>query len=250
VNSFTAVLKNEIEKIYRRKKATVIVILAIIGTIVGQLIVSSIQNGFGIRPVNGIDFSILVLSFFVNTIMPLFAAMVIIDCFSGEFSKNTMKIVLLRPVSRIKIFAAKILATGTFIIINLLVVMIISLMIGLMLKPAEHIVSGIIMVFISYIVSFFPLFVLTIIVAFMANAFKSGTIVFFLSIVIFIIFKAVALFFPQYSTLFITSLLEWYNLWKAGTLPVLKLFREFLIMASYGIIFFIAGYYLFDKKEI
>ena len=39
MNSFTAVLKNEIEKIYRRKKATVIVILAIIGTIVGQLIV-------------------------------------------------------------------------------------------------------------------------------------------------------------------------------------------------------------------
>lgn len=249
MSSFTAALKNEFEKIYRRKKTTVIIILAIIITIIGHLIVFGVQNGSGIRVTDSINFSKLVLEFFINTILPLFTAMVVIDSFSGEFSKNTMKIALLRPVSRIKLFTSKIAAVGIFILVNLLIVMLISLLAGLLLKPAENMLYGIWLAFVSYMVSFLPLLALAIIVAFMANYFKSGTIVFFLSIVFYIIFQVLAVVFPHYETLFITSMIDWYKLWTGPTIPVSELIREFLMMLSYGIIFFTAGFYLFDKKE-
>lgn len=250
MSSFAAALKNEFEKIYRRKKTAVIIIIAILVTIVGHLLVSNFQNGFGVRAVDSVKFSVLVLSFFTTIIIPLFTAMVIIDSFSGEFSKNTMKVALLRPVSRVKLYTAKIAAAGIFILANLLVVMLISLGAGLMLKPADNMVSGLFMVLVSYLVSFFPLLIIAAVVAFLANLFKSGTIVFFLSIIIYILFKVLELIFPQFSILFITSMLNWYNLWTAGAIQVSKILREFLIMLSYGIIFFTAGFYLFDKKEL
>lgn len=249
MNSFTAALQNEFYKIYRKKKTAVIIILTILVAVIGQLIVSSFQDRFGIRAVDAVGFSKLVLSFFVNTIMPLFAAMIIIDSFSGEFSKNTMKITLLRPVSRVKIYTAKVLAVGFYILASLMLVMLISLGAGLLIKPAENMLSGVLTLFLSYLVSFFPMLILSIIVAFMANLLRSGTVVFFLSIVIYIIFKILVLFFPQHSILFITSMLEWHNLWFAPTSSLSELLRQFLIMVSYGIIFFTGGFYLFDKKE-
>ncbi len=249
MNSFAAALQNEFEKIYRKKKTIVIIILAILTAVIGQLMVSTFQSGLGVRATDSISFARLVLEFFVNTIMPLFTAMIIIDSFSGEFAKNTMKVTLLRPVSRFKLYTAKITAAGIFIAVNLLIVMVVSLGAGLMLSPAENLVSGIWVVLVSYVVSILPMLILAIMVAFMANILKSGTIVFFLSIVLFILFKVLALIFPQYAALLVTSMLNWYSMWTAGTIPAAKLLREFLMMLSYGIIFFTAGFYMFDKKD-
>ncbi|MDQ2087789.1 ABC transporter permease [Herbivorax sp. ANBcel31] len=250
MEAFKAAFINEIDKMYRKKKAIVVVAISIISIIMGQLLVLGVRKGFGIRTVSGTDFPILVLSVFVDTILPLFTTLIVIDIFSGEFNQNTMKIALLRPVTRLKIFAAKICTTGFFVLANLLAVMILSTLSGILFNSASITVTGIYRVFISYLVTFLPIMVFALIIVFLSNVLRGSTAVFFVTIIVYIAFKGSAFVFPKYSSMFVTSMFNWYELWIADTLPLLKIGREFLIMLGCAIMFFTAGYYLFDKKDL
>ena len=249
MEGFKATLINEIEKLYKKKKVLVAVILSLALIVMGQLCIIALRSGFGLRGVSSMEFPILVLSVVVNTILPLFIALVTIDSFSGEFSQNTMKISLTRPVTRLKFFTAKLIAIMLFILANLLFVMIFSTIAGFLFNSNSFTIHGIIRILISYTVTLFPMMVLTMLIAFFTNVIRSGIGVFFLSILIFLVFKVLEIVFSKYSGLFFTSMLDWYTLWIMATFPLSKIIREFMMMLSYGILLFTGGYYLFDKKD-
>ncbi|MGH4119069.1 ABC transporter permease [Clostridium sp.] len=246
---FKASLINEIEKLYKRKKVLVAGIISLIFIILGQLSMIVLRNGFGVRGVSSMEFPILVLSVVVNTILPLFTALVTIESFSGEFSQNTMKIALTRPITRLKFYASKLTAIMLFIFTNLMFVMIFSMLAGMLFNSNSFTVQSFIRVVISYIVTLMPMVILSIIIAFFTNIIRSGIGVFFLSIFVFIAFKGLAIVFYRYSGLFITSMMNWYTLFIMETIPGFQIFLKFMMMISYAIIFFTAAYYLFDKKE-
>lgn len=246
---FKAALSNEIEKLYKKKKVLVAMIISLIFIVIGQVIMLGVRSGFGLRGVGSMEFPILVLSVVVNSILPLFTGLVVIDSFSSEFSNNTMKLVLTRPVTRLKLYAAKLTAVVVFISVNLLFVMIFSLIAGFAFNSNSFSVQGIMRIIISYAVTIVPMAILALLIAFLCNIFRSGIAVFFLSILIFIGLKALGIFFPQFAGVFFTSMVDWYNLWILATMPVAKIFRDFLLMMSYVILLFTGGYYLFDKKD-
>jgi len=246
---FKATLINEIEKLYKKKKVLVAMIISLVFIVVGQVIMIGLRSGFGLRGVGSMEFPILVLSVVVNTILPLFAALVTIDSFSSEFSQNTMKIAITRPVTRLKFFTAKLGAIMVFILVNLTFVMIFSVIAGLAFNSNSFSLQGIFRIVLSYIITILPMMVLAVLIVCLCNIFRSGIAVFFLSIILFIGFKALGIYFSQYSGLFFTSMVDWYSLWIMDTIPVAKIIREFLLMISYGILFFTGGYYLFDKKD-
>ena len=246
---FKAALINEVEKLYKKKKIIVAVVLSIVFIIVGQLSMIGLRNGFGVRAVGSMEFPILVLSVVSNSIIPLFAALITIDSFSGEFSHNTMKIVLTRPVTRLKFFTAKLTAITLFILANLIFVMIFSMAAGLIFNANTFTIYGIIKVLISYIVTLLPMIILVMLIALLTNLIGSGIGVFFLTIIIFIGLKVLGMIFSDYSGVLFTSMLDWYNLWTMSVFPFFKILREFLLLCSYGILLFTGGYYLFDKKE-
>lgn len=246
---FKAALINELEKLYKKKKALVGIILALFFIIIGQIFISLIRNNFGVQGVSSNEFPFLILSIITNTLLPLFVALVTIDSFSGEFSKNTMKIVLTRPVSRLKIFSAKIASIVIFIFSILMLTMIFSIISGLIFNSNSFSFTGFVEVMLSYIVTLFPMAVLCLMIVLFTNIIKSEVGVFFLSILVFISLKAFGIFFSAYSGLIFTSMLNWYNLWIMDTIPVFKILREFFILLSYSIILFTGGYYLFDRKD-
>jgi ABC-2 type transport system permease protein len=217
--------------------------------VIGQLLVVGVRAGFGLRGAGNVEFPMLVLSVVVNSILPLFTALVTIDSFSGEFSQNTMRIMLTRPVSRFKIFSAKITAIAAFILANLLLLLIFSTFAGFLFNANSATVGAFAQTILSYLVSFIPLLVLALAIVLLANVFKSGISVFFVAIIVFAVLKVLGLAFSQYSGLFITSYLDWYNIWLANSFPLGKILRQLLIMAGYAIMLFTAGFYLFDKKE-
>jgi ABC-2 type transport system permease protein len=249
MGGFKATLINEIEKLYKKKKIIVAAVLALIFIIVGQLATIALRNGFGVRTVGSMEFPILVLSVVANTIIPLFAALITIDSFSGEFSQNTMKISLTRPVTRFKFFTAKLTAIIIFVFLNLMFVMVFSVLAGLIFNSNTLTAYGIIRIFISYIVTIFPMIILVMMIIFFSNLINSGIGVFFLSIIVFLGFKVLGILFSDYSGIFFTSMLDWYNLWIMSVFPFIKILREFLLLCSYGIILFTGGFYLFDKKN-
>lgn len=246
---FKAALVNELEKLYKKKKALAALILSLVVIVSGQLLIVGLRTGFGIRGAGSGEFPILVLSMVVNTILPLFAALVAIDSFSGEFSQSIIRVTLTRPVSRFKIFTAKVTAIGIFILVNLLLLLFFSLAAGLIFNASPMTFAGFSKTFLSYMVSLLPLFVLACGIILLANIFRSGTTVFFISILLFIGCKMLGVVFPQYASLLITSHLNWYNLWVASSFPFGVIIRELFLMLGYGIMAFTAGFYFFDRKE-
>lgn len=246
---FQAALVNEIEKLYKKKKVLLAVILSLAVIVIGQLAIVGVRSGFGLRGAGSVEFPILVLSLVVNTILPLITALVAIDSFSGEYSNNTMRITLTRPVSRFKIFTAKITAISLFILATLGFLLILSLLAGFIFNTNSATLGFLVRTMLSYFVSLLPMMVLALGIVLLANLLKSGTSVFFVSILIFIVLHVIAVVFSRYSSLLITTQLSWYNLFLVNSLPLGKIARQFLIMLGSGIMFFTAGFYLFDKKE-
>lgn len=249
MGGFKPTLINEIEKLYKKKKVTVSVILSIIIIVLAQLAMTVLKTGMGFRGIGSLEFPILVLSLTSISILPLFTALVTIDSFSGEFSHNTMKLSLTRPVTRLKYVAAKVCAVMIFVLVNLILIMFLSLLAGLFFNRNSFTFVGLYRIVVAYLVTLLPMLVLSLIIIVFCNIFKSGTAVFFLSIILFILFKVLEIIFPQYSGLFFTSMLDWYNLWTMDTFPLGKITRTFSLMMSYVIILFTGNYYLFDKKD-
>lgn len=247
--AFKVALINELEKLYKKKKALAAVIFSLAVIILGQLVIWGVRSGFGIRGAGGGDFPILVLSVVIKTVLPLFVALVAIDSFSGEFSHNIIRVTLTRPVSRFKIFSAKIVTAVIFILFNLLLIFFFSTLISLFFNYSSLTAMGLARSFLAYMVSLLPLLVLVLGVIFLAHLLKSGIAVFFAAILLFLASELLALILPQYAGLFVTSHLSWYKLWYAHTFPLAAVLRRLSLMLGYGIMFFIGSLYLFERKE-
>lgn len=246
---FKAALINELEKFYKKKKALVALILSLTAIILGQLIIVGVRTGFGIRGAGSGEFPILVLSVMIYTVLPLLAALVAIDSFSGEFAHNMIRITLSRPVSRFKIFTAKVIAIGIFILFNLLLIFIFSVITGLIFNHQDMTLAGLGRILLVYMVSLLPLLVLVLGIILLTHILKSGISVFFVAVLLFAAAQVLALLFPQYSSLLISTHLGWYKLWFAHTFPFRVVLREFFLMVGYAVMLFVASFYLFERKE-
>jgi ABC-2 type transport system permease protein len=250
MDGFKATLQNELVKLVKKKKILAAVIFSVIAVLTGQLAVTTIKHGLGLRVVGSTEFPLVVLSLITYTILPLFATFVAIDMFNGEFSANTMKLTLLRPVSRFSVFSAKVANLAIFIAANLALVMVLSLLTGIMFNMTSISFIGIWRVFLSYGATFLPIFVFALLVVCLGNVLRGGLAVFFLSVLAFVVLWVLGAFFSVYSSFFITSMFDWYTLWISDTLNWAKILRQALILSGCGIMLFTAGFYLFDRKEI
>ena len=132
MRSFKAALANEVFKMTRKKKPVLILILSVVSIATVLLIILALRGGLGIMGSTAASFPITVLSIVANTILPLFTALAIIDAFTGEFAADTMKICIAKPVTRLKIYLAKLTSVGLLILASLLAVMILSMAVSLL----------------------------------------------------------------------------------------------------------------------
>lgn len=250
MQEFKVALINEVEKMYKKKKAFMILFISLAVIVLGQLAIIGIRNLSGLRAVNSSQFPIELLRLFSFTVLPFFTALVAIDSFSGELSNNTMKLMITRPISRFKIFTAKVVATSIFVLINLYATMVLSTIAGLIFNANTLHFRSFFNILLAYSVALFPIMVFTLLIIVYTNIFKSGIGVFFLSIFTFLVLTILGIIFSRYASVFITSLIQWHSTWLITPFPIKKVLTLFFIQLGYGTIFFNLGFYLFDKKEI
>jgi ABC-2 type transport system permease protein len=238
---------NEIFKISKRKKITVALIFSALFVIVTAIVIYSLNNFAGIRVTGSSEFSIMVLTILSYTILPLFTTFICIDMFAGEFADNTIKFTLTGPASRFKVFMGKILAIVTYLIVNLLFIMIFSVVVSLFINRD---VPNIFKILMSYIMAFLPILILALAVALISNITKGTTSAFMFSIFVFLVFNGLGLVFPQIRSFLFTSAFDWYRLILGSYINFSKILRIFLILLGYGIMLFTSGYYLFEKRDI
>lgn len=247
MNSVLSNTVNELQKLFLKKKTIVFLIITAIVSFLSAFFISSIQAKLIFIALDAFSFPMIILSIFTNIILPLFIFMAAAELFSGEIADRTLKLVLIRPISRLKIFVSKVLAIGIYVIINLLVVFLVSTISSLVLKINIASISS---VAFSYFVDIIPALILVIFSVFIMQFFRSSSAAVISSILIFIGIRVLSIFSNSFNNIMFTSYLDWHSLWLSAWSNPLRIINILFMVLAYGIILFTLGYYLFDKKEV
>ena len=241
MNALKTAYKNEMFKISKKKKIIVAMSLCIAAAVGIGMIFSGINYLFGVKISAKGNFAMTMLPFLQYTLIPLFTAFICIDMFSGEYTNETIKLTLTRPVSRFKVYLSKVLAAATFIALFLLFALVLTTAISLF---TDGFSLNVLKAVPAYIMAFVPLFIFALMVMIVSNFSRGSAGAFLLSIVIFIAFKVLEFVIPAYDSFLFTSHFDWYRL-----VSFYKIVRVFFIYLGYGILFFSFGCFLFERKS-
>lgn len=241
---------NELDKIFLKKKNIFFLCLTAIITAVFSIAINLFQSKFGIAAVTGSNYPIAVLGYLVKIFLPLFIFLAAADLLAGEIQHKTLKLTVVRPISRFKVYLSKNIAIGAYAIINLFVVLFVSIIAGMFFSVKGGLLSGIIRSLAAYGIDIIPVLVLTITAVFITQFFSSSSTTLISSIFIYIALYGLSMFFPLVLRLSFTNYLDLHVLWLSGNVSFLKLINTLLMLVSYGIIFLSAGFYFFDKRNL
>ncbi len=247
MSAFKASYINELYKLSKKKKIIVAAILSLAVVVIGAVIVSVVNNFMGIKVTGSSEFSIFILSIMNYTLIPLFTLFITVDMFAGEMNDRSIKHVLTRPVSRFKIYTAKAAAVATFILADLLFVMLISQIAGLVIHAST---LSFLKVFVAYLVSFFPLMAFAMFTVLVSNIMRGPTSSFLICVVCYLLLCGLSVVFSYYQSFFFVTAFNWHTLFLGSYLNWGKIFRMGMILLGCCTMFYAGGYYLFMQKDI
>ncbi len=247
------VYKIELDKVLHRKKFVVFMIIGGVISVLWIILSVYLQKSLtgDLASIFGMLTGVVPLGplpFLVRFMLPLLAFMAVTDLFTSELSDLTIKASLIRPVFRVKLYGAKILAIVTYLAIYLGVILVLSTVGGIITADFAS-VKEVLLSVVAYVVSIVPLTVMVCFAAFVALLIKSSSLAMFVLIFSYVLLSALPLILPIFQRILFTSYLEWYRQ-LVGVIPGMTLFNTIIILFSYGVVFFIAGSMVFDKKDI
>lgn len=251
MHSIYANTLNELQKIFLKRKTIAFLVITGLIPVGGAASFLIFQNKLGIFAVNSAGFPVLMLELFSTLLLPLFIFSTAAEQFSGELGEKTLKLTLMRPVTRFNVFAAKILSITVFIIINLGLIFLISTLAGLLLGGAgSNVLPDVLQGLTAYVTAIVPMVFLCIAAVFIAQFFKSSSGALTTCVFVYLAAKLVPFLSPVFAKVNPFYYTDWYMMWLGSTVGAGRLLNTFLLMLSYSLIFFGLGYYFFDKKEL
>lgn len=250
MHSLKATVMNEAVKIASRKKTVFFLVLTAVIPAAAALLASRFQNGFGVSAISAADLPILVLNIVTTFLVPLLIFMSAADMFAGEIGDKTVRIALIRPVARWKVFAAKQITLLFYIGIYLLEAFAASVIAACFLADRGGLLPELPHALAAYALAILPMMTLGIAAVFVSQWFKNGSGALAVCILLYAGAKLIAFVFPQLNLYSPTAYTDWHMLWIGGTVAAGKIFSIFVFLIACCIISFTAGYYVFDKKEL
>jgi ABC-2 type transport system permease protein len=241
---------NELIKMRRKSKIITGAVISLAAALIWQIALSVIGSGIGIRVSDGASFALSVLSFYTASLLPLFATFVVIDSFNGEFSANTMKQTLVRPINRLGIYISKVAAIASYVFLSLMFMLLLTTLIGFITEPGSFSFLSLWRIVVAYLVTWFPMMTFMLLIVMLAQFSRNGILTFFMAIFTYLALIALRFFFPQLSNMLIVPLFDWYIGWIADMNNLGILFRQGMLLLSSSLIFFGIGCRLFEGKEL
>ncbi len=240
-------LQNEWIKLLRKKSTIVLFCLSALFPLLAGPTIQMMQNKFGFTAFDGESFPLVILGLAVSFYLPLLLALCVSDMFAGEQEQKTLSFLLVRPLSRFKLFTSKIVCTGLYLLTLLLIVCLSSLVAGAIWLD-NFTISGVFMGLSSYVLSWFPLMAMGILMVFLAQwvgssskALTFSILLYLVMVVLTYLFPAVAQWLPAYDN-------NWYQRWINNGMNIVTLGRTIYLL-SFCALFFTLGYYKFSQKE-
>jgi ABC-2 type transport system permease protein len=245
--SLQAGLRNELLLMLYRKKTIFFFLASAIVPVLLAFSFNALQP-IGLMAVSQ-SFPIQMLELYTSMMIPLFLFLAISDLFPQEISTRTLKLALLRPISRFGAFAAKVIALGLAIAALLVLLAIVTLVCNLMLGTAD---LGAIDGFgygKAYFAGFLSMWALSSVFVFAAQFFRSASGFLVFSIALYAAAKLAPFFIKGFSAFSLASYTDWYLLWLSHSVSSGRLLTSFFFVLSGLILFFSLGYMMFDRKE-
>lgn len=246
MRKINACLLCELKKTYLRKKYTVftciMISICLIAALISFLLTrlsASVQLNFTL------NMPMTLLPMMTQFVIPLTAIMATCDLFSDEYRNQVIKAQLMRPVSRFKIYLAKVIAVTVVCAIIMLVTFMTSVLCSLGLGTAENIGYSLG----AYLLDIIPVVVLILMAAFLNQLTASPTSAMFLCIAVYILAKAAGILLPVADGILFTGYMQWHRLWLGTAIHLKELGLKIMLILGYGITFFSAGYRLFLNRE-
>lgn len=258
MNIFLMQYKNELQKITKRKKFIVLLLIEVIFCVISGA--SSYLMGKASNQifVTNFAFSALplnMLGFFIQVYIPLIIIMNASDLFNTEMNDLTIKASFMRPISRFKIYFSKVLSLFTVGAIYLCVLLITT---TLLKHAGRFLLSGsayygrgnIFRDFFVYAMDLIPLLIMVLFIAMMMQFFKSTTLAMLICIVIYVFLNLIALFQPNIGIMLFTSYMQWHKLFFGISIPFTSMIEKIALLSGYFLIFSCIGYYIFERREL
>ena len=240
-------LSNEWMKLIHKRSTVVLFILSALFPILVGPAINILQNRIGFTLFDGESFSLIILSLAVTIYLPLLLAQSVSDLFPGEQEKNVLSFTLVRPITRLKLFASKNLCIAIYLMTQLLIIYISSILTGAIWLQ-NFTFKGMLMGGSAYILSWFPLMAIGLLLVFFVQWFGSSSraltfsiIFYFIMVVLTFLIPSVAHWLPTYDS-------TWYQRWMNNGINIVVMGRAVYLL-SWCSLFFTLGYYRFNKKE-
>ena len=242
--------RNELEKLFYRKKYLVFLILDILSGVViavAQMLTNLFTEGaisastlFDGMLMNGFP---LYMALFI----PLMAVLGCADLFSGECHDRSLRMLIQRPVARWKIYLGKVLAIYT-----LCAVYVVAHFVSLVLIKLgfAHTWNGTLFALGAYALDLIPIFAVVAFFAFLHQLVDAPGSATALSLVFYLLLLAVGRYVDLGTGLVFTEYITWHTMWIGNALPPLVLLPKIGILLGSTVAFYCAGFELFDRKEI
>ncbi|MFC3800236.1 ABC transporter permease [Cohnella sp. GCM10012308] len=248
MNSLYANARNETERLWRRRKTKGFALVAALLPLLSAWALRALPEG-ALQSALGGDLAMLMLRLLTLILIPLFLMMTAADLFAGEAADGTLKLTLLRPVTRAKVYASKIFALSLFAAALLAIGWIVSTAAGVFVAGAEA-ADGIAESLKAYAVSWLPMIaigLLASVVGLLVRSIAGGMAIMLL---VYLAAGLLPFLFPQASIWSVVAYAEWHVRWSGAGAPVGSLVRAAGILLAYCIMAYTAGVVLLERKQL
>lgn len=251
MSMFWASYKIELSKLSAKKKY---IVFSVIGVLICLIRVSMLWL-VGIVSKGQIvmkmpNLALEMLPFFAEIFVPLMIFMAVGDLFSSEMQENTLKAMLTRPVTRLKLMISKSLACFTVGAGIFMLIVVSCTIFEVVFGNGAKLSGYAAMNFGAYIVDMIPMFVLVLMAVLINIVCKTPTLAMFLCFLTYAVMKYCNYFVPSINNLLFTSFNQWHKLWIGSTLPIQAIVPKIMLIVGSAILFATVGYYLFDRKDV
>jgi ABC-2 type transport system permease protein len=249
VHSLYASALNETEKLWKRRRTKGFLLLTLLIPLLSALLLTFLRGTAGVVSGLGSSLPMLMLSWFTFGLTPLFLFMSAADSFSGELGAHTLKLALVRPITRTKVFASKVLAMAVYIAIQLGALWFVSVIAGWLVLGGD--LTGALPDSLkAYTAAFVPMVAIGLIAAMIAQWFTNSSGAMTVMLLIAAAAKLLPLVFPQVSLWSVFSYTNWYMLWVGAGASAGRLFTTFALLLAYCIMAYTAGAMMFDRQQL
>lgn len=244
MNTIQANSLNEFQKLLTKKITKFLLFAAVLIPILTKLLINNLflSDWMAIQTEN-INFTLL--DIFVNILIPLFIFVAATDLFTAEAERGTLFQV--RPISKMELFLSKVIAISLFSLLFLLLEWLTVMISSAVFDKAFDLIT-ISSSLAAFILSWFPIIVLTVFAVILALFVVSSVFAITSMIILYAIMILIPYVLPNSLYLFPTTYLDWYMQWLSDV-SIRWIIQTVTYLCSSFALFFLVGYYMFNRKE-